>query len=62
MEIDNIEISYSLNGINVTLSLQNTDNLPYDLADMFIKVIDDSNANAEMVVGELVGNYNYKLK
>jgi hypothetical protein len=60
--MEDLKISYSLNGINVTLSLQDTDNLPYDLAEMFIKVIDDSNANAEMVVGELVGNYNYKSK
>ena len=62
MEIDNIKISYSLNGINVTLSLIDTDNLPYDLAEMFIKVIDDSNANAEIVVEELISNYDYKSK
>lgn len=55
--IDDIKISYSLNGINVTLSLENTDNLPYDLAEMFIKVIDDSDANSKIVIDELTGNY-----
>ena len=60
--MEDLKISYSLNGINVTLSLQDTDNLPYDLAEMFIKVIDDSDANAEIVVEELISNYDYKLK
>lgn len=55
--IDNIKISYSLNGINVTLSIQDTDNLPYDLAEMFIKLIDDSDANAQIIIDELVSNY-----
>ena len=55
--IDDIKISYSLNGINVTLSLQDTDNLPYDLAEMFIKLIDDSDANAQIIIDELVSNY-----
>jgi hypothetical protein len=60
--MEDLKISYSLNGINVTLSLQDTDNLPYDLAEMFIKVIDDSDANAEIVVEELISNYDYKSK
>lgn len=55
--IDNIQINYSLNGINVTLSIEHTDNLPYDLAEMFIKVIDDSNANSEIIIEELTRNY-----
>lgn len=55
--MDNIKINYSLNGINVTLSIEYTDNLPYDLAEMFIKVIDDSNANPKLVIDELINNY-----
>lgn len=55
--MDNIKINYSLNGINVTLSIEDTDNLPYDLAEMFIKVIDDSNANPKVVIDELINNY-----
>lgn len=55
--IDNIQINYSLNGMNVTLSIKDTDNLPYDLAEMFIKVIDDSNANSEIIIEELTRNY-----
>lgn len=55
--IDNIQINYSLNGMNVTLSIKDTDNLPYGLAEMFIKVIDDSNANFEIIIEELTKNY-----
>lgn len=55
--IDDIKISYSLNSINVTLSIQDTDDLPYDLAEMFVKLIDDSNANAQIIIDELVSNY-----
>ena len=55
--MDNIKINYSLNGINVTLSIEDTDNLPYDLAEMFIKVIDDSNVNPKVVIDELINNY-----
>ncbi len=57
--MDNIKINYSLNGINVTLSIEDTDNLPYDLAEMFIKVIDDSNVNHKIVIDELTNNYKY---
>lgn len=55
--IDNIKINYSLNGINITLSIEDTDNLPYDLAEMFGKVIDDTNANPKIVIDELINKY-----
>ena len=55
--MENIKINYSLNGINVTLSIEDRYNLPYDLAEMFIKVIDDSNANPKVVIDELINNY-----
>lgn len=58
--IDNIKINYSLNGINVTLSFEDTDNLPYDLAEMFIKVIDDSNVSPKVVIDELIRINKYK--
>ena len=54
--IDNLKISYDLDGdISVILSTVTgyDDNLPYNLAAVFAKVIKDSNANAEMVVENL---------
>lgn len=52
---NNIKINYIYNGINVTLSYEDTysDNLPYDLAEMFRKVIEDSSANHEIVIEQL---------
>ena len=58
--IDNIKINYTLNSINVTLSLEDKDNLPYDLAEMFIKVIDDSNVSPKVVIDELIRINKYK--
>ena len=54
--IDNLKISYTLGGnISVTLSTGTgfDDNLPYNLASLFARVIDDSSANAEMVIDNL---------
>ena len=54
--IDNLKISYELGGnISVTLSTGTgyDDNLPHDLASLFARVIDDSSANAEMVIDNL---------
>lgn len=54
--IDNLKISYELRGnISVTLSTGTgfDDNLPYNLASLFARVIDDSSANVEMVIDNL---------
>ena len=54
--IDNLKISYILGGnISVTLSTGTgfDDNLPYNLASLFARVIDDSSANPEMVIDNL---------
>ena len=54
--IDNLKISYTLGGnISVTLSTGTgfDDNLPYNLASLFARVIDDSSANPEMVIDNL---------
>lgn len=58
--INNLKINYISEGIQVTLSYEDTysDNLPYDLATMFRKVIEDSNANPEIVINELKDNFN----
>ena len=54
--IDNLKISYELDmGISVILSTETgyDDNLPYNLAAVFAKVIKDSRANADMVIENL---------
>ena len=54
--IDNLKISYELRGnISVTLSTGTgyDDNLPYNLASLFARVIDDSSANPGMVIDNL---------
>lgn len=58
--IDNIKISYHHNGVITTMELADewSDNLPYVLADMFCKLIEDTNANPEIVIQELKDNFN----
>lgn len=53
--IDNLTISYSMDGINTTLSVDddNYDNLPYNLAHMFSRTIEDTNANPIIVIQEI---------
>ena len=60
--IENLKISYVDNdGINISLtpklydySLENyTVNLPYDLANIFSRIIKDSDANSDIVIEEL---------
>lgn len=57
--INYLKINYISEGIQVTLSYEDTysDNLPYDLATMFRKVIEDSDANPEIVINELKGAF-----
>ena len=53
--VDNIKISYHSNGVITTMELDDewSDNMPYVLADMFRRVIEDTNANPEIVINEL---------
>lgn len=53
--IDNLAISYSIDGINITLSVDddNYDNLPYNLAHLFARVVEDTNANPTIVLQEM---------
>ena len=57
--IDNIKISYHKDGVVTTMEMVDdyTDNLPYVLADMFKRVIDDTNANPDIVIKELKDYY-----
>ena len=54
--IDNLKISYELDrDISVILSTETgyDDNLPYNLASVFAKVVKDSRANADIVIENL---------
>jgi hypothetical protein len=57
--LDNIKISYHRDGVVTTMEMVDdyTDNLPYVLADMFKRVIDDTNANPDIVIKELKDYY-----
>lgn len=36
------------------------DNIPYNLAEVFTKIIEDSDANPNIVIEELIDNFRYK--
>ena len=53
--IEDLTISYVSNGIETTLAIKDDhyDNMPYNLADMFAKVITEPDANAQIVIERL---------
>lgn len=54
--IDNINISYIVDGIEVNLSIPQEEvleNLPYNLANMFSRLINDTNANPALVIEQM---------
>lgn len=58
--IDNLHISFEENGLTLNISVPTKDdNLPYNLAEAFIKVIDSSNANINITLEQLIDNYGY---
>ena len=50
--IQDLTISYVCNGIETTLTIKddNYNNMPYNLADIFEKVIRESDANPQIVI------------
>ena len=64
--IQDLTISYVCNGIETTLTIKDEhyDNMPYNLADMFAKVIRESDANPQTVIENLkcVFEYDYDSK
>lgn len=54
--IDKINISYIVDGIKVNLSIPQeevTENLPYNLANMFSRLVKDTNANPALVIEDI---------
>ena len=60
--IQDFTISYVCNGIETTLTIKDDhyDNMPYKLADMFVKVIRESDANSQIVIDNLKGAFDYE--
>lgn len=59
--IDDLKISYRQNGVITTMELDYTieGNLPYNLANMFEKVIRESDVNPQMVLDDLKNAFEY---
>ena len=57
--IEDLTITYVSNGIETTLTIRDEhyDNMPYNLADIFAKVIRDSDANALIVIERLKNTF-----
>ena len=58
-----LTISYVNNGIRTTLTIEDDQyNIPYNLADIFEKVIRESDANPQLVIDNLKGAFEYDQK
>ena len=57
--IEDLTITYVCNGIETTLTIKDDhyDNMPYNLADIFAKVIRESDANAQIVIERLKNTF-----
>ena len=54
--IRNLSVSYTLDGLDVTLSVDISDldcNLPYVLSELFMRVMKDSRVNQELLIDNL---------
>lgn len=60
--IQDLTISYVCNGIETTLTIKDDcyDNMPYNLADMFEKVIRVSFANPQIIIDHLKDSFEYE--
>ena len=60
--IQDLTISYICEGIETTLTIKDDhyDNLPYNLAKMFEKVIRESDANSQIVIENLKNAFEYE--
>lgn len=60
--IQDLTISYVNNGIETTLTIKDDcyDNMPYNLADMFEKVIRESDANPQIIIVHLKDAFEYE--
>ena len=60
--IRNLTISYYVDNVNVKLYTEtDDDNTPYNIADIFARVVKDSNANEEILLEQLKDNLDVQL-
>lgn len=58
--IDSLNVSYTQADMKISLSVPTDDqNLPYNISDVFTKIIHDSNANAQIVIEQLINEFGY---
>ena len=56
--IDNLKVTYQTEYINVSLSPSDVyENIPYDLATIFSRIIRDSEANSDIVIEQLIEEF-----
>ncbi len=61
--ITDLSINYEYGGLQYFIKVPSEDNnLPYNLAEAFEEVIKKSNANADMVIEQLIQNFDYVTK
>lgn len=60
--IKDLTITYVCNGVKTTLTIEDDhyDNMPYNLADMFEKVIRESDANPQIVLENMKSAFEYE--
>lgn len=61
--ITDLSINYECGGLQYFIKVPSEDeNLPYNLAEAFREVIEKSNANADMVIEQLIESFDYVTK
>lgn len=61
--ISDLSINYECAGLQYFIKVPSEDcNLPYNLAEAFEEVIKKSNANADIVIEQLIQNFGYAPK
>lgn len=56
--IDNLKVTYQTEDINISLSPSDTyENISYDLATIFSRIIKDSDANSDIVIEQLIEEF-----
>ena len=61
--ISDLSINYECGGLQYFIKVPSEDNnLPYNLAEAFEEVIRKSNANADIVIEQLIQNFDYVTK
>ena len=60
--IKDLTISYVCDGIKTTLTINDdhTENIPYNIADTFERVIRDTNVNPQIVIENLKNAFEYE--